>query len=211
MLLTDIDEKCSVLAQLFNEISQGRKQILEKIAGEIQIKVRENKDINLMYVCTHNARRSHFGQIWSAVAAAYYKVPNVKTFSGGVEVTSFHPSAIKALESIGFQINKISDGENPFYEVYYNDAAPLLCFSKEVTHEVNAQDEFIAIMVCGEAEQNCPFIPSASMRISTTYEDPKKYDDTPVELFEYVKSSLLIGLECLYLYSFINKGLSNFS
>ena len=200
-----IKDYCEKLIGNFDSISSERKQILQKIASVVQVKVEKNEEIKLMYVCTHNARRSHFGQLWSAVAASYYQIPNVKTFSGGVEVTRFHTNAIKALESIGFDIKTSSNGENPRYEVYFNDAAPILCFSKEVTHEENPQDEFIAIMVCGEAEQNCPFIPSASMRISTTYEDPKKYDNTPQELSEYVKTSLLIGTECLYMYSLINK------
>jgi len=200
-----IYEKCKELVKFFDDISIERKQILQKIASVIQEKVVKGEEIKLMYVCTHNARRSHFGQIWSAVAAAYYEVPNVTTFSGGVEVTAFHPCAIRALESSGFEINNISDGENPWYEVYFNNSAPILCFSKEVSHELNPQDEFIAVMVCGEAEQNCPFIPSASLRISTTYEDPKRYDDTPDELSEYVKTSLLIALECMYIYSLINK------
>jgi len=200
-----IYEKCKELVEFFGDISIERKQILQKIASVIQEKVAKGEEIKLMYVCTHNARRSHFGQIWSAVAAAYYEIPNVTTFSGGVEVTAFHPGAIRALKSIGFEINNISDGENPRYEVYFNNSAPILCFSKEVSHELNPQDEFIAVMVCGEAEQNCPFIPTASLRISTTYEDPKRYDDTPEELSEYVKTSLLICQECLYLYSLINK------
>jgi len=204
-MIEQIKNKCDQLSESFDLISSERKQILQKIASIIQEKVAKGEEIKLMYVCTHNARRSHFGQIWSAVAAAYYEVPNVTTFSGGMEVTAFHPSAISALESIGFEINKISDGENPRYEVYFNNSAPILCFSKEVSHELNPQDEFIAVMVCGEAEQNCPFIPSASLRISTTYEDPKRYDDTPEELSEYVKTSLLICQECLYLYSLINK------
>jgi protein-tyrosine phosphatase/arsenate reductase len=200
-----IKDYCEKLIGNFDSISSERKQILQKIASVVQVKVEKNEEIKLMYVCTHNARRSHFGQLWSAVAASYYQIPNVKTFSGGVEVTRFHTNAIKALESIGFVIKTSSNGENPRHEVYFNDAAPILCFSKEVTHEENPQDEFIAIMVCGEAEQNCPFIPSASMRISTTYEDPKKYDNTPQELSEYVKTSLLIGTECMYMYSLINK------
>lgn len=204
-MIEQIKNKCDQLSESFDLISSERKQILQKIASIIQEKVAKGEEIKLMYVCTHNARRSHFGQIWSAVAAAYYEVPNVTTFSGGMEVTAFHPSAISALESIGFEINKISDGENPRCEVYFNNSAPILCFSKEVSHELNPQDEFIAVMVCGEAEQNCPFIPSASLRISTTYEDPKRYDDTPEELSEYVKTSLLICQECLYLYSLINK------
>ena len=38
----------------------------------------------LNFICTHNSRRSHLGQIWAAIAGAYYNV-DVATFSGGTE------------------------------------------------------------------------------------------------------------------------------
>ena len=204
-MLEKIKNTCDRLSASFDSIDPMRKEILEKIANYIQNRVDENKYINLIYVCTHNSRRSHFGQIWSAVAAEYYKIPNVHTFSGGVELTAFNPSAIRALESLGFRIEKLNDKANPLYHVYYQEKKPVECFSKEVQDIANPQSDFAAIMTCSEAEQNCPFIPNASLRLSTTYEDPKLYDGTTQEHEQYVERSLLIGLESLYVYSLINK------
>ncbi len=51
------------------------------------------------------------------------------------------------------------------------------------------------------AETNCPFIPEAALRISTTYDDPKEFDDTPIESEKYVERENQIAMECLYVFS----------
>jgi hypothetical protein len=56
-------------------------------------------------------------------------------------------------------------------------------------------------MTCSDAEENCPFIPGVSYRIATTYEDPKKFDDTPLQEVKYLERSRQIALECMYVLS----------
>ena len=48
------------------------------------------KPIQLMFVCTHNSRRSHISQQRAQASAAYLNVDNVQTFSGGTEATAFN-------------------------------------------------------------------------------------------------------------------------
>ena len=101
---------CDNLTKNFSAIPDSRKELLETINYYIAIKRKENKPVNLVYICTHNSRRSHFGQIWSMVAADYYNISNVNTFSGGTEATSFNTNAINALKNTGFVIKKIKEG-----------------------------------------------------------------------------------------------------
>ena len=82
-MIPSIKTYCDNLTKEFKTIPDSRKEILEKITQYIKSKQKDNKSINLVYICTHNSRRSHFGQIWAHVAASYYKVKNVNTFSGG--------------------------------------------------------------------------------------------------------------------------------
>ena len=95
-----IKERCTALANNFKEIPAERKQLLEKIADYIKTKQANSEAINLIYVCTHNSRRSHLGQVWAAVAANYYGVEHVFTFSGGTEATAFNPNASKFFKSL---------------------------------------------------------------------------------------------------------------
>jgi len=190
----------------FNAIPEGRKELLKKISNYIATKKSKHELVNLVYICTHNSRRSHFGQIWAATAAAYYGMDEVLTFSGGTEATAFHPHAISALKRVGFQINAKTEGNNPRYEVYYDEAEkPVLGFSKTYDDPHNPQKDFAAIMTCGEAEENCPFIPGVDLRIATTYVDPKAFDGQPEQDDQYDARCRQIAVECFYVFSEIGK------
>ena len=187
----------------FNLIPTERKDLLQKITGYIQERYNQNSPINLVYICTHNSRRSHFGQVAAALAANYYQVENVSTFSGGTEVTVFNPNAIQALKSIGFEISSNEKPINPIYQVSFGENLSTTCFSKVYDDEVNPKSDFAAIMTCSDAEQNCPFIPGVALRIGTTYEDPKKSDGTPLQDETYTARFRQIATETLYAFSLV--------
>jgi len=191
------------LEQDFAIIPGERKELLQKIATYIQARYDKNETIKLVYICTHNSRRSHFGQVAAAVAAAYYNIDNVATFSGGTEATAFNPNAIKALQSIGFVVNSDEKVNNPVYKVSFGENDFTTCFSKVYDHEVNPKNYFAAIMTFSYAEQNCPFIPNVALRIGTTYEDPKKSDGTPQQDETYIARFKQIITETLFAFSLV--------
>jgi protein-tyrosine phosphatase/arsenate reductase len=201
---TKVKNACDQLSRQFDAISPERKQLLAKISNYIQQKKEVNQAIQLVYVCTHNSRRSHFGQIWAAVAAEYFGVNEVTTFSGGTEATAFNPNAIHALNGLGFEITTTDLSSNPKYEVDFGGSKASICFSKGYDDASNPSSNFAAIMTCGDAEENCPFIPGVELRIGTTYEDPKAFDDTELQDEKYTERALQIGLETLYVFSKIN-------
>jgi protein-tyrosine phosphatase/arsenate reductase len=201
---TQIKNLCDQLLQQFESISNDRKVLLEKISGYIQQKKDAKSPIQLIYVCTHNSRRSHFGQIWAAVAAEYFGVNQVSTFSGGTEATAFNPNAIQALNTLGFIITSKDSSNNPLYHVDFGSSKLSICFSKVYDDVSNPTSNFAAIMTCGDAEENCPFIPGVELRIGTTYEDPKVFDGTEIQNEKYIERALQIGLETLYVFSKIN-------
>ena len=197
---------CVQLVNQFDTIPTERKELLTKIADYIQSKKDRNLPFNLMYVCTHNSRRSHFGQIWAAVAASYFGIENVRTFSGGTEATAFNPNAIQALKETGFEISTEELNENPIYKVAFGTTETQFttCFSKVYNDSFNPSSNFAAIMTCSDAEQNCPFIPGVELRIGTTYADPKAFDGTPQQAKKYEERSNQIALECLFVFSKIS-------
>lgn len=196
-----IQKRCEAMVKNFNEIPAERKEILENISTYIKGKTANKETVNLVYVCTHNSRRSHLGQVWAATAANYYGVKNIKTFSGGTEATAFNPNAIKALVSAGFDVKKISESNNPVYEVYFAEDECTTCFSKVYNDNKNPLQNFAAIMTCSDAEENCPFIPGCDLRIGTTYNDPKAFDNTVLQDEKYTERSNQIAMECLYVFS----------
>ena len=201
-MYTNIESFSSKLIQEFDSIPVERKKILEKFSAYISSQLSQNKLVQLNYICTHNSRRSHFGQVWASVAARYYKINNVLSFSGGTEVTAFNPNAIAALKNIGFNISTVKEGSNPVYEVRFDDKhEPVICFSKVYNDAANPTHGFAAIMTCSDAEENCPFVEGAELRISTTYDDPKTFDNTPQQEEKYLERCKQIGLETFYVFS----------
>ena len=63
-MFEEIQKTCQKLEGEFDSIPAWRKEILQKIAVYISDKKSQNSLVQLVYICTHNSRRSHFGQIW---------------------------------------------------------------------------------------------------------------------------------------------------
>lgn len=190
----------------FGSIESKRKIILQPLVDFIQNKIDNNKDILLNFICTHNSRRSHLSQIWAQTAAAHYKIKNVFSYSGGTEATSLFPIVAQTLINTGFQIEILSEGNNPVYSVKYNENNhPVICFSKKYDDNFNPQSEFAAILTCSQADGGCPFIAGAEKRISMTFEDPKLFDNSPIKIEKYQERNIQIATELFYIFSQIKK------
>lgn len=183
-------------------IPQERKNLLKKIALFVQAKKQSNEPANLLFICTHNSRRSHFSQIWAATAAAYYGVQDgINTYSGGTEATAFNPRAVAAIERSGFKVQN-PGGNNPHYKVTYTEGGAVIeCFSKKYDDPFNANENFVAVMTCSHADKNCPSIAGASLRIPIPYVDPKESDGTEKEAATYDERCKQIATEMFYLMS----------
>ena len=184
--------------QLAGGIPEERRATLAKIAEYIV----DAEEPELVFICTHNSRRSHLGQVWAKVFADAYGFSQVKTYSGGTEETACHPNTLNALQSQGFDIFT-PEGENPKHELQYNDqGTKIICWSKKYDAPENPKDDFVAIMTCDSADQNCPLIPGAYLRIPCTYIDPKVSDGTDQQDATYKERSLQIASEMAWTFSY---------
>lgn len=190
----------------FATIPADRKLELQKVAQYIKSSLKKDKKANLIFICTHNSRRSHMSQLWAYAAASYYGIKSVENYSGGLEVTAFNQRSVKALTKAGFEITKQSEGTNPQYAVIYaKDAPAVMAFSKKYMDAPNPAKKFAAIMTCSHADESCPIVPGATARISIPYEDPKISDGTPNESAVYDERAKQIATEILYAFSLIKK------
>ena len=181
-------------------IPNDRKIILQPMIDYIQHKIDADQEINLNFICTHNSRRSQFSQIWAKTAADYFGIPT-NCYSGGVEVTAFNKNAVESIKRSGFKVSTKED-TNPVYSILTSDEnEPFHAFSKLFDDPTNKAEKFAAIMTCSHADENCPFIPGAEVRISVNYDDPKAYDGTPLERDKYDERSLQIASEMFYVFS----------
>jgi arsenate reductase (thioredoxin) len=201
-LLRPLQRYIETLAEEFGQIPNERKEVLQKSASVIRQKAQAKEPVKLVFICTHNSRRSHISQLWAQTAAYYYGITQVETYSGGTEATAFNPRAVKAMQKAGFSIQKTGNQPNPTYLVTFAEAAPpLTAFSKVYDAKGNPTNDFIAIMTCAHADENCPFIPGASHRIPVNYNDPKDFDGTAQEEAQYDQRTRQIAREMFYLFS----------
>ena len=191
----------------FDQIPADRKLLLNKLTSYIQGNQNAGKESLLIFICTHNSRRSHFGQVLCALAAEYYQIPSIRTYSAGTEVTAFHPNAISALRSIGMDIQTTETSENPHYIVQLNAARSVDAFSKLIEDKVNPKVHFAAIRTCTHAEQKCPVVAGADFRIGLPFEDPKAFDGTPQETEMYLTRVYQIAREIFYVFSHLTHSL----
>ena len=178
-------------------ISLDRKEQIEMLVTYMKDNLQQGKPLRLNFICTHNSRRSQLSQIWAQTAADYFNIP-LQSYSGGVEETAFNERAVASLQRFGFQVNKRGHANQVYCVFHTEDSRPMIAFSKIYDNPINPHQQFAAVMTCSHADENCPFIPGASARIPLRYEDPKAFDDSPEEAFQYDERSAQIGSELFY-------------
>jgi arsenate reductase len=176
--------------------NETRLQELGKLIDHLQEKKVKNLPLALNFICTHNSRRSHLAQAWAAAWVNYYQIDKLYVYSGGTEATALHPNAVKVLQIDGFHIEALDTSSNPNYllKTASSDRG-LRMFSKKFDAAQNPKSDFVAVMVCSDADEACPYVPGCALRIVLPYEDPKTSDGTADEVATYLLRSRQIGVE----------------
>lgn len=197
-------EKLSITIKFSSEISisEARKEVLLPLIDYIQNKINLSEEIRLNFICTHNSRRSHLSQVWAQTMAFHFGIQNVVCYSGGTEATALFPKVAETLVNQGFQIQQLSQEQNPVYAVKFDENQhPIICFSKAYFDDFNPKKKFAAIMTCSAADEGCPMVFGAEARIPIKFDDPKAFDGTELMNEKYAERSLQIASEMYYVFS----------
>lgn len=183
-------------------VDEDRRLHLDRLADFVTTRLTDGRSARLVFICTHNSRRSHLSQVWAQVAAEVFGVTGVETYSGGTETTAFNPRAVAALRRAGFLVELFTDGANPIYEVSFREGMePVQAFSKVYDARPNPGEGFAAVMTCSAADAACPVVLGADERIVIAYDDPKDFDGTAGETAAYDERCAQIAREMLYVFS----------
>ena len=199
-MLEDLSKTIESITKI--AVSEERKTVLHSLVEYIQNKVNANEEIRLNFICTHNSRRSHLSQIWAQTMAFQFGIKNVYCYSGGTEATAMFPKVGETLVNQGFQIQKLSQEQNPVYAVKFDDNQhPIICFSKTYFDDFNPKTNFGAIMTCNNADEGCLMVFGAEARFPIKYDDPKAFDATELMNEKYAERSLQIASEMYFVFS----------
>ncbi len=205
MSRTDLNNYLRDIETEFIKIPESRIEILQQLGDYVISALNKYGHARLVFICTHNSRRSQFGQLWALTAAQFYGIPNISTFSGGTGITAFDPRALTAIKRSGFQIEKREGNiDNPRYLISSGEnlhGNPM--FSKKYNDNANPDKKFCAIMVCSDADEACPIVPGAEDRISMPYDDPKAFNDTDQEKTEYSERCRQIAREMFLIFKYV--------
>lgn len=199
-LLPAVAAHLDLLTTSFDRIDPGHLTAGEQLAEWIVGGYQPGKPLPVIFVCTGNSRRSILGATMGNVAAAYWGLPEVRCYSGGTAPSAFNSRTIAALKAIGVEIEPTGEeaergaeaGPNPVYTVRWGEgdgssAMHTTEFSKHYSDAGNPQSGFAAVMVCTQADAECPIVKGAARRISMPFLDPKSYDDSEYEAVKYAE------------------------
>lgn len=175
-----------------DQLSSGRMLELDRLAKLIKLCQKEGIS-DVLFVCTHNSRRSQIAELSLAQALDEVGYPNLKVHSCGTESTSI-PQQIKDLYvSKGYIVSDLDGAVN-----VSNGNWSKNIYSKTID-DGNMPDRNIAVMVCDHASESCPHSPKFMHRYNLNYTDPKLHDGTEQESKAYQKAYDKISREMVYL------------
>ncbi len=210
MLNPTLSDLVSALMLDTTEVPVSRQTELNALASWTAQNLKEKGSADLIFICTHNSRRSHLAQVWAQTAADMLSLEGIRTFSGGTEATACNPRTVEAMKRAGFHVataDTLHGATNPTYSVQAGSTLESMpCFSKTYSHEVNPQSGFAAVMTCSSADRGCPIVYGADARFAVPYVDPKVSDDTDQEAATYEARLRQIGTEMLYLMDKVKEG-----
>lgn len=182
------------------QLSTERRDVLQPLIDHMTRQIAAGNSLPLVFICTHNSRRSQLAQCWAYCWSWHFQLPQVAAYSGGTEVTAFHPNAIAALERAGWQVQSFGQG-NPIRECRFSPSCPpLVAWSKRYDDPTLPPAGFAALMTCSEADEACPVIAGAAVRLPLNYQDPKVGDGTPTQDTLYDERCMQIAAELYHVF-----------
>ncbi|MEZ4686255.1 MAG: protein-tyrosine-phosphatase [Bacteroidia bacterium] len=184
-----------------------RHEKLEEIARFMFKRLKMGKQVDVVFVCTHNSRRSVFAEVWCNTIAASMGF-QVRAYSAGTEATAVNPAVVRALTEEGFRLEAPQVESSPAYKLTLGKKGEGFSVrSKKIGDEQLPKSGFLAVMVCTDADEACPVVPGAAHRIALPYKDPRHADGTDAEKQAYADCSAQIATELWFLFSRLEEAL----
>jgi arsenate reductase (thioredoxin) len=178
------------------KVAAARLDTLRLLGEAIRGRIDETGGCDVVFICTHNARRSQMSQALFQALAADAAWTHVAAHSAGTVAASVAPPVLTALRDAGFTIESGHHANAaPHLLRFADDAPPIPLFSKTLGDTSLPSNGFIAVMTCGDADEACPVIPGAASRISLPFTDPKTADGTADEARAYASTCARIARE----------------
>ena len=192
---------CDELTGEYDAIPPSRREELIRISDYISGCRSNGKKTTILFVCTHNSRRSIYAQAWLYAASIYFDLDRIESLSGGTEASEVKDTVISTLKDAGFNVTGDNHKEgNPAYSLSAGEGIHGIILRSEIFSEVSGPGVgFAAVMVCSDADEACPIVPGAEARFPLHYDDPKSSDGTDSENERYTETCRRIAREIFFM------------
>ena len=195
----------TIIKNIDTDLEKNREEKLIELAQTIKNTYKNENNVQIIFICTHNSRRSQFSHIWAYVSSLYFKLDFIKPFSGGTEIDTVNLNVIKSLINSGLKIEKTHKEDAMYLLKPFKEYKGINLYSKEYSCKSNPTKHFIAIMTCSDADKMCPVIKGADKKVSLPYPDPRVADNTGLEEEVYNQTCSTIAKEMFYLMKQVKK------
>ncbi|MBY7141782.1 arsenate reductase (thioredoxin) [Virgibacillus sp. NKC19-3] len=114
----------------------------------------------IYFLCTGNSCRSQMAEGW----AKYYLDDSWEVKSAGIEAHGLNPNAVKAMKEVGIDISNQKS---------------------EIIDTEILNHSYIAVTLCGDANDRCPMTPPHVKRVHWGFDDPAKAEGTEKEKWAF--------------------------
>lgn len=118
-----------------------------------------NKLKKILFLCTGNSARSQMAEGF----LKEYGKGNFEVYSAGISPAGVNPNAVKVMQELGIDISSQTSDS----------------VSKELLDKAD-----MLITLCGDARENCPFVPVKVEKLHWALEDPARAEGTEEQVLE---------------------------
>jgi len=207
---SDLMSYCQSLPNEFISVPDSTRKTLIKAGEYIITQLNNWESAKICFVCQHNSRKSHLGQVWTEIACLYYRFEDVNSYSGGITSTYVNWRIITALENTGFRISQNEDilGKPIYYLDYGDPSVNIELFSKRYNHPGNPDTNYLAISLCNNPEECCPISLGADEQLTIPYDDLQEFDNTTLESMKYDEQCRIIARDMFFMMDYVNQNMS---
>lgn len=179
-------------------VDEARKIIIDQIVQSIQ---EQKERVQLLFICTHNSRRSQACELWAQTWKDFYKLTNLDLHSAGIKRSTFNYRMADAARRSGFRVELHRTDQEETYLI----TSPFDKASTKGYHSIQLDDKMvpntnvISVVTCPHVWKKFTPVKGEVSHFYLPYEDPNWYDGQVNESELYAELFSKIGSEMKYL------------
>ncbi len=186
-----------------------RKDTLLLIGDTLLDMIQQREKAEILFTGVTDGSLTQLAQIWFYTALNYYKVRNIRVYSGGLRPDAINYRIVAALKRTGFNIQPVRGySDNPVYFFNLGRNYPdYTIFAKLIDYHNNPHEGYLVVPVNPQVDHLDYAQYGAAAVIPYHWQKPDIWNDTPVETIKYDEFTRKIGRDMFFLAHYLNQRL----